>query len=139
MTVLHESPWSTASKLRALHLNGNQLTTITNGTLAAMKSLEYLNIQDLPLQVFEVPTLRKKNLIDMFMLVSFAFPGIQEGSLYQMTALRHLAISTYEKIKGLDIPRLLDYNNVLKHLEIEVGLTAESLKRIPKGIRVWSN
>ncbi len=65
MTVLHESPWSTASKLRALHLNGNQLTTITNGTLAAMKSLEYLNIQDLPLQVFEVPTLRKNRNLDI--------------------------------------------------------------------------
>lgn len=53
-------------------------------------------------------------------MISFELSGMQEGSLYQMTALRHLAISTYEKIKGLDIPRLLDYNNVLKHLEIEV-------------------
>jgi len=75
----------------------------------------------------------------MFILLSYVFPGIQEGSLYQMTALRHLAISTYEKIKGLDIPRLLDYNNVLKHLEIEVGFAAESLKRILKGIRVRSH
>ena len=37
-----------------------------------------------------------------------------------MTSLRHLAISTYERVKGLDIPRLLDYNQVIKHLEIEV-------------------
>lgn len=54
LTVLHESPWSTASKLRSLHLNGNQLTYIANGTLAAMKSLEYLNIQQNPLQTIEV-------------------------------------------------------------------------------------
>lgn len=54
LTVLQESPWSTASKLRALRLNGNELTIFTNGTLASMKSIEYLNIQDLPLQSLEV-------------------------------------------------------------------------------------
>lgn len=44
----------------------------------------------------------------------------QEGSLFQMTNLRHLAIGTYERIKGLDIPKLMDFNHVLKHLEIDV-------------------
>ncbi|KAI9550756.1 hypothetical protein GHT06_013401 [Daphnia sinensis] len=96
LTVLPESPWSTASKLRSLRLNGNNLTALANGTLASMKSLEYLNIQNLPLQTFE------------------------EGSLFQMTNLRHLAIGTYEKVKGLDIPKLLDFNHAIKHLEIDV-------------------
>lgn len=45
----------------------------------------------------------------------------KEGSLFQMTNLRHLAIGTYEKVKGLDIPKLLDFNHAIRHLEIEVG------------------
>ena len=39
-----------------------------------------------------------------------------------MTSLRHLAISTYERVKGLDITKLIDYNLVIKHLDIEVGI-----------------
>lgn len=38
-----------------------------------------------------------------------------------MTNLRHLAIGTYEQIKGLNIPKMLEYNLVLKHLEIDVS------------------
>ncbi|XP_046462597.1 chaoptin-like [Daphnia pulex] len=96
LTVLPESPWSTASKLRSLNLSGNNLTVMANGTLASMKSLEYLNIKNLPLHTFE------------------------EGSLFQMTNLRHLAIGTYERVKGMDIPKLLDFNHAIKHLEIDV-------------------
>ena len=53
LSELPESPWSTGSRLRALHLNGNQLSSINNATLAGLKSLEYLNIGDLPLNTFE--------------------------------------------------------------------------------------
>ena len=75
LTVLHESPWSTASKLRSLHLNGNELTVITNGTLASMKSIEYLNIQDLPLQILEVRQFfwHFKRYYIMFMFLPFFF------------------------------------------------------------------
>ena len=48
--------------------------------------------------------------------------SLQEGCLYPMTSLRHLAISTYERVKGLDITKLIDYNLVIKHLDIEVGI-----------------
>lgn len=55
LTEMPESPWSTGSRLRALHLNGNRLRTITNSTLAGLKSLEYLNVGDMTsISVFQV-------------------------------------------------------------------------------------
>jgi len=93
LTEMPESPWSTGSRLRALHLNGNRLRTITNSTLAGLKSLEYLNVGDM-------------TSISVF----------QDGSLSQLTALRHLAIGTYSGIRSFS--RLLEYNQVLKHLEM---------------------
>jgi hypothetical protein len=38
-----------------------------------------------------------------------------------MTNLRHLAIGTYERVKGMDIPKLLDFNHAIKPLEIDVN------------------
>lgn len=55
-----------------------------------------------------------------------------------MTNLRHLAIGTYEKIKGLDIPKLLDFNHVLKHLEIDVS-KGSTLNRQTLVISKWRN
>lgn len=40
--------------------------------------------------------------------------------MFHMVNLRHLAIGTYERMKSFDLPRLLEHNHALKHLEIEV-------------------
>ena len=43
---------------------------------------------------------------------------LQDTGLAQLTALRHLAIGTYSGIRSFT--KLLEYNQVLKHLEIMV-------------------
>jgi len=93
LTDMPELLWSTGARLRNLHINGNRIRKITNATLAGMKSLEYLNVGD------------------MTSITSF-----QDTGLAQLTALRHLAIGTYSGIRSFT--KLLEYNQVLKHLEI---------------------
>ena len=46
--------WPGESKLRALYLKGNQLNSLVNESLASLKNLEYLNIQDLPIDDMDV-------------------------------------------------------------------------------------
>lgn len=38
-----------------------------------------------------------------------------------MSSLRHLAISTYDKIQQMDILHLLENIHVIRHLEIDVS------------------
>ena len=53
---------------------------------------------------------------------------LQDGSLSQLTALRHLAIGTYSGIRSFS--RLLEYNQVLKHLEMMVMWSVDALQII---------
>lgn len=59
-----------------------------------------------------------------------------------MTNLRHLAIGTYERVKGMDIPKLLDYNHAIKHLEIDVNANKNVLTndlRVLKALSTYVN
>ena len=66
LSDIDEPVWPAESKLRALHLNGNQMTLLVNDTFANLDSLDYLDIQDLDLREIDVggtvrPVEAKKN------------------------------------------------------------------------------
>lgn len=54
MINFQESLWSQAFKLRKLNLEGNHITTFHNSSFVSLKGLDYLNIQQLPLNHMEV-------------------------------------------------------------------------------------
>lgn len=57
----------------------------------------------------------------------------QTGAFCKLYALRSLQISTYEKVKNFNIPKLLLKNNGLKNLEVHVD-TDTSLDKEMEGV-----
>ncbi|KZS08454.1 Chaoptin [Daphnia magna] len=139
ISTLTEKTFSSLNRLAYLDLSSNPMQTVADHIFDnLLQSLVHLNLADIgsvDLGDFHLPELLSLNVSyntvenlpsDFFTRYAnlkefdISYCQLTEGSLFQMTNLRHLAIGTYEKVKGLDIPKLLDFNHAIKHLEIDV-------------------
>ncbi|KAI4459845.1 antigen bsp putative-related [Holotrichia oblita] len=98
------------TQLRQLQMSANPITALSNTSLLGVADhLEELDITNFDLNILE------------------------NGILSKMHALRKLRISIYENIKNFNIPRLLEFNNGLRNLEVYVEKEVLSLGKILSG------
>ncbi|XP_063912433.1 chaoptin-like isoform X1 [Zophobas morio] len=99
------------TELRYLSMVGNPITTLSNTSLLGVANqLEYLDIRMLNLSILE------------------------SGAFCKMHSLRTLKIDLYRNVKNLNIPRILQFNERLKNLEIFISKDAENLEREMSGL-----
>lgn len=104
------------TQLRQLSMSANPITALSNTSLLGVADhLEELDITNFDLNILEVRM--------VFALIIWLNILFQNGVLCKMYALRRLKISIYENIKNFNIPRLLEFNAGLRHLEIYVRPT----------------
>ncbi|RZC35021.1 LRR 8 domain containing protein, partial [Asbolus verrucosus] len=95
------------TKLRYLSLVANPITALTNTSLLGVASeLEELDLRKIDLTVLET------------------------GAFCKMQSLRTLKINLCSNVKNFNIPRILQYTDGLKSLEIHVSFTCTKENRI---------
>lgn len=109
------------SSLRELDLDNNDLTTIPIAT-HSLKELTVLHLAQNPItSLSNTSLLGIAEHLSELDIANFDLDLFENGALSNMNSLRVLRMSTYDKIRTFNIPKLLENNFALRSLEVHVN------------------